>query len=65
MEKSRISLSQAIKEDRLSDFVDQAERDGTGPADRERFDAMVKRVTTLQPEDQTSRSRAAGGSAGK
>lgn len=30
MKTSRISLSQAISEDRLNDFVDQAERDGVG-----------------------------------
>lgn len=65
MESSRISLSQAIKEGRLSDFVDQAERDGIGPADRGMFDAIVKRSTEPQPSDRTSRSPARGGSRGK
>lgn len=62
---SRLSLAQALSEGRLDDFVAQAEADGVGPADRAQFDAMVGRVTAPQPEDQTSRSRARGGSRGK
>lgn len=65
MKLSRISLATAIKEGRLSEFADQAEADGVGPADRDQFDAMVGRITAPQPEDQTSRSPVRGGSRGK
>lgn len=62
---TRLTLSQALSEGRLSDFVDQAEADGIGPADRAQFEAMVGRVTAPQPEDQTSRSPAHGSKRGK
>lgn len=65
MKQSRISLSDAIKNGRLSDFVDQAEADGVGPADRAQFDALVGTLTAPQPEDQTSRSRGGGSKRGK
>lgn len=65
MEQSRISLSEAIKQGRLSEFVDQAEADGIGPADRALFGALVGRVTAPLPEGRTSRSRAGGSKRGK
>lgn len=52
--KSMLSLSEAIKDDRLIDFVNQQEALGTGPANRAQFDKMVERVTAPLPEDQTS-----------
>ena len=60
-----LSLSEALASNRLDDFIAQAEAEGVGPADRDQFDAMVGRVTAPQPEDQTSRSPARGGSRGK
>lgn len=62
---TRLTLAQAIAEDRLQDFAAQAEADGVGPADRRQFDAMVGRITAPRPEGQTSRSPARGASRGK
>jgi hypothetical protein len=50
-----MALSRAIKENRLPDFVIQAEAEGIGPVDRAQFDKMVERVTAPLPVDQTSR----------
>lgn len=61
----RLSLADALASGRLSDFAAQAEAEGIGPADRAQFDAMVGRITAPQPEGQTSRSPARGGSRGK
>ena len=60
-----LTLSQALAEGRLEDFVAQAEAQGIGPADRAQFEAMVGRITAPQPEGQTSRSRAHGSKHGK
>jgi len=60
-----LSLRQALDEGRLEDFVRQAEQQNIGPADRSQFEALLGRVTAPQPEDQTSRSPARGGSGGK
>lgn len=49
-----LNLAKALSENRLDEFVAQAEADGIGPADRAQFDKMVGRVTAPQPEDQTS-----------
>jgi len=57
---ARLSLSEALASGRLSDFIDQAEADGIGPADRAQFEAMVGCITAPQPEDQTSRSPGRG-----
>lgn len=61
----RLTLAEALAHGRLHDFVIQAEGDGVGPADRAQFEALVGRVTTPPPEDQTSRSRAGGSTRGK
>lgn len=60
-----ITLATAIAENRLPEFIAQAEADGIGPADRSQFEAMVGRVTAPQPEGQTSRSPARGSTRGK
>ena len=60
-----LTLAEALASDRLSDFAEQAEADGIGPADRSQFDAMVGRITAPLPEGQTSRSPAPGSSRGK
>lgn len=60
-----LTLSEALESGRLQEFIAQAEAEKIGPADRAQFDAMVGRITAPQPEGQTSRSRARGGSRGK
>lgn len=60
-----ITLATALAENRLPEFIAQAEAAGVGPADRAQFDALVGRVTAPQQEDQTSRSPARGASRGK
>lgn len=61
----RLTLSEALATDRLDAFVEQAEAEGVGPAERADFDEMVGRITAPQPEDQTSRSPARGSTRGK
>ena len=61
----RITLASAMVSGDLEPFIAQAEADGTGPADRSQFDAMLGRVTMPLPEGQTSRSRAGGSKRGK
>ena len=48
-----LSLADALASNRLSEFVDQAEKQGIGPAERAQFDKMVERVTAPPPKDQT------------
>jgi hypothetical protein len=60
-----LTLSEALANGRLSDFVEQAEAQGIGPVDGSKFDALVGRVTASQPECQTSHSRGAGSKSGK
>lgn len=62
---NRLTLAVALAENRLSDFIDQAEAAGIGPIDPAAFDRMLGAVTAPQPEDRTSRSPARGGSRGK
>jgi hypothetical protein len=62
---NRLTLSQAISDGRLSDFIAQAEAEGIGPADRTAFENLLGRVTAPLPEDQTSRSPARGSKRGK
>jgi hypothetical protein len=49
-----LTLSQALAENRLPEFIAQVEADGVGPADRAQFERMVGRVTAPLPEGQTS-----------
>jgi putative lipoic acid-binding regulatory protein len=60
-----LTLRDALDSNRLDDFIAQAEADGVAAANRELFDDVVRRVTALLPEGQTSRSRARGSSRGK
>ena len=63
----RLTLRQALEEDRLSDFVDQAEKRDHEDNAVERFDHIVH-VAAPKPAKsagQTSRSRTGGGSNGK
>ena len=48
-----LSLAYALASNRLSDFVDQAEKLGVGPADRTQFEKMVGHVTAPLPKGQT------------
>lgn len=61
-----LSLSEALKADRLQEFIAQEEKRGVGPANQKQFDRAVKAIATRpRSEDQTSRSRAPGSSTGK
>lgn len=60
-----LTLAEALKTGRLSDFAAQAEAAGIGPADHAQFETLMGRVTAPLPEGQTSRSRGRGGSRGK
>ena len=60
-----LTLADALATGRLDEFVDQAEAEGIGPADRSQFEALVGRLTAPPPEDQTSRSRGGGSKRGK
>lgn len=63
---NRVTLAQAIAEDRIYEFVEQAERDGVGNADEAHFMRLMGLVVTAPPpEDQTSRSPARGSKRGK
>ena len=45
---SRLSLGEALAGGRLSEFIDQAEVMGIGPADPALFDAIVRRYYVLR-----------------
>lgn len=59
-----LTLAEAIEQDRLDEFVAQAEEQGVGPADRAQFEALVGTLTAPQPEYRTSRSRGDGSKRG-
>jgi hypothetical protein len=61
-----LTLSEALKSNRLGEFIAQAEAAGIGPISAVEFDTVLGGVLTApQPEDQTSRSPGRGGSRGK
>jgi hypothetical protein len=62
---SGITLAQALAENRIYEFIAQAEAEGIGPADRAQFETLLGRITAPQPEGQTSRSPARGSKRGK
>lgn len=52
-----LTLSEALKGNKLPEFIAQEEARGTGPIDRAEFDALAAKVIKVrQSEDQTSRS---------
>ena len=59
------NLAECLASGDLEPFIQWAEAEGVGPADRAQFDAMVGRITAPQPEDQTSRSPGSGSRRGK
>lgn len=63
---STLTLADAIKENRLEEFIRQAEEAGVGPVDEAAFLGAASRVIKHEPRsDQTSRSASSGGSTGK
>lgn len=59
-----LTLNEALRDDRLDDFIAQAEAEGVAAANEAEFDRLMRRVTVPLPEGRTSRSRARGGSRG-
>ena len=60
----KLTLSQALAEGRLEDFIVQAEGEGVGEVTQADFEAALAGLIALPPEGQTSRSPAPGGSRG-
>jgi hypothetical protein len=61
-----LTLAEAIKANKLSEFSAQEEARGIGPIDRAEFDGAVsKLIKERQLGDQTSRSASVGNSSGK
>jgi hypothetical protein len=62
--RSMLSLSQALKSGRLSEFAAQEEARGIGPIDRTEFGALLKNAATKAPQSkgQTSHSSSGDGS---
>lgn len=61
-----ISLSEAIRDGRLDDFIAQEEARGIGPVDRNALDrAIAKLAKARRSGDRTSRSSFRDGSRGK
>jgi hypothetical protein len=64
--RNMLSLAEAIRTGRLSDFVAQEEARGVGSIDRAEFDRLlVKAVKAPRSEGQTSHSPSRDGSTGK
>lgn len=61
-----ITLRDAIKEGRLSDFIAQEESRGIGPAERKKLDTIIAAaIRAPRSKRQTLRSPSRGGSRGK
>ena len=62
-----LTLSEAIKAGKISEFVKQEEKRGIGPVEREELDATIRRLATtpLKSKDRTSHSSSGDGSNGK
>jgi hypothetical protein len=66
MAEAHISLSEALRADRLPDFIAQEEARGIGPAEDAPFLALLKKAAKApQSADQASRSPCNDGSTGK
>ena len=66
MTEGRLSLSVAINEGRLAEFVAQEEARGVGAASKRDFEKAVKLLTAPpRSTDRTSRSASRGGSGDK
>lgn len=63
---TQLTLNEAIRLNRLADFIAQAEAAGVEAADEAEFNKLLGRVVKApQPASRTSRSRARDGSRGK
>lgn len=63
---TQLTLNEAIRLNRLADFIAQAEAAGVAAADEAEFENLLGRIIKApQPEGRTSRSRARDGSRGK
>ncbi len=61
-----MTLVEALKTGRLSDFIAEQELFGFGKANKKQFDDVIKEaVKAHPPQDQTSNSPVRGGSTGK
>lgn len=61
-----LTLNEALRTNRIEDFIAQAEAEGVAAADAEAFDALLGAVVKApQPAGQTSRSPVRGASRGK
>lgn len=61
-----LTLAQALRSDRLEDFIQQEEARGVEPADMQELLAAIETtIKAPQSEDQTSRSASDDGSSGK
>lgn len=61
-----LTLNEALRTDRLGDFIAQAEAEGIAAADEQLFDRLMGKVVKVPlPEGQTSRLPARGSSRGK
>ena len=61
-----LTLSEALKDNKLNEFIEQEESRGKGPILEESFLlAASKVIKTSQQSDQTSRSPSSDGSTGK
>ena len=59
----KLTLAEAIRDNRLADFIDDAEASNDGQADCPEFERRLERlIKAPQPEGRTSRSRARDGS---
>ena len=61
-----MTLVEALKSGRLSEFISEQELFGFGKANKKQFDTVIKQaVKERPPQDQTSGSPVRGGSGGK
>lgn len=66
MKIDHVTLTEALKLDRLADFIAQEEARGVGAADKADLDrALEALIKQPQSEDRTSRSASPDGSTGK
>jgi len=60
-----MTLSDALRQNRLAEFIAQEEARGVGPIDRAEFDGAVARIIKApQSKDRTSHSSSGGNSSG-
>lgn len=63
--KQQLTLEEALRTNRLEEFIKQREAEGLPPVDAKKFDDTLRKITQRPAEDRTSRSRAGGNSGGK